>query len=139
MKNLPDLPSELILAALADLKKVEEMSDEFVVNMTDWVVYRGDQCSVCLAGAVMTQSLGSNQWNKMDVPSCYDPTTADKLSALNYFRLGEIECGLWEMHIQFLKGTIKTHMPVRPYKENFSYIFHQDMMEMVKYLQSVNL
>ena len=90
MKNLPDLPSELIRVALADLKKVEQMPDEFTVNMAEWVVYSCDQCSVCLAGAVMTQSLGSNQQNGMDVPSCYDPTIADKLSALNYFRIGEI-------------------------------------------------
>lgn len=98
--TLPDRASELIRLALADLRKVEAMPNKYIVCMSEWhsPVSFDDgsvKCSVCLAGAVLAQSL------KLDVETDYMsiadkvPRSLDrKIDALNALRQGEIESGM---------------------------------------------
>lgn len=83
MKALSNKPSELIKLALADMEKVQRRGIKF--DMTSWVDtdYQTNKiCSVCMAGAVMT--------NTLDVKSLYDldRETENKMRALNELRSG---------------------------------------------------
>lgn len=95
MTLLPDKPSELIRVALKDLEACEQ-DDRYVIDMSAWHSPQGRLCHVCLAGAVMAQSLGvSPHYEK--VPSEFqrqDPDTETKLLALNRFREGLVVAGL---------------------------------------------
>ena len=98
-QHLPTTPSELIRAALRDLRECER-DDRYVVDMSDWHApitdnYGRKVCAVCLAGAVLAQTL--------DVPREQAISTDDleqygrvgeRLRALDFLRLGEIEIGL---------------------------------------------
>lgn len=62
MKNtqLPDKPSELIRLALKDLRKTERQFWKYKIDMDIWHSGKTStlsRCSVCLAGAVMAQTL----------------------------------------------------------------------------------
>jgi hypothetical protein len=85
MSSLPDKPSELIRLALADLVKCER-SKKYRIHMSDWHV-PNSQCAVCLAGAVMAQTLGADITEER-MPCDYDESLADPLNALNNFRVG---------------------------------------------------
>lgn len=87
MKTLPDKASELIRLAIDDLEKTEK-DDRYKINMTRWHVPDYEDykvCSVCLAGAVMAQSLDANPYEWVS-PSVYQIDVALKLKALNYLR-----------------------------------------------------
>jgi hypothetical protein len=88
MTSLPDLPSALIVVALADLAKVEA-DPRYAVNMSWWhrPKDKSRRCVVCLAGAVMAKTLGSDP-TKYLAPYSFDRDVAQKLNALDAFRVG---------------------------------------------------
>lgn len=62
MNTLPTLPSQLIRLAIDDLKKV--MADpSYKVSMASWhwPTIDGEECAVCLAGAVMAKTLHADK------------------------------------------------------------------------------
>ena len=59
LPTLPTKPSELIRLALKDLAAVE-LDARYVVEMLEWHLPAVDECLVCLAGAVMAQTLGAS-------------------------------------------------------------------------------
>jgi len=81
--KLPDLPSDLILVALADLRKCEAMPEVYRVYMGTWHEREGGKCMVCLAGSVIAQTFGASPAVDSE-PSDFEHK--DKLIALNYFR-----------------------------------------------------
>lgn len=89
--SLPGKPSALIRAALADLRKVESVPDIYRVNMDVWHrEHRMDAvCEVCLAGSMISQSLGALPADHRG-PEDFDQETALKLYALNEFRVGNV-------------------------------------------------
>lgn len=90
--QLPDKPSELIRVALDDLKKCEA-SPGYRINMNNWHIPLGaGTCEVCLAGAVMAQSLGSSPRHDMSPPS-FVGSESKKLRALDCFRMGDAWSG----------------------------------------------
>lgn len=94
---LPDVPSELIRVALGDLAKAEA-DDRYAIDMGTWHSVGDDTCEVCLAGAVMAMSLGTDpRIGGGRYPTSFDNKTRDRLMALNCFRLGEVYEGLHEM------------------------------------------
>lgn len=105
-KTLPDKPSELILVALKDLEKLENRRG-IVIDMGEWLtenVEGGKKvCSVCMAGAVMYNRLGirphddPDSMNLITPGDLSDEATSAKLSALNHFRMGDINVGLVRM------------------------------------------
>lgn len=112
MTTLPDKPSELIRVALVDLEKCEA-DPRYLINMGSWHSPTCDtddcescardrkaankpngRCYVCLAGAVMAQSLDTSP-RKAGYPGSF--AEAAKLRALNDFRVGSVLSGLQEM------------------------------------------
>lgn len=99
VRKLPDKPSELITVALADLRKVERRSSNtYKINMGVWhEPFPEDggtsQCSLCLAGSVMSASLGL-PGDVSSCPSDWPVKIRNKLIALNSFRVGDVMDGL---------------------------------------------
>ena len=90
--RLPDLPSDLIRVALADLRQIEKRP-EYVVDMDIWHESRLHTCAVCFAGAVMALELGIGVNTNMEA-SDFNDDIAPKLEALEEFRAGEVDVGL---------------------------------------------
>ena len=98
--TLPTKPSELIRVALADLRECEA-DDRYRVDMWDLHSSRKGQrgqmvCHVCLAGAVLAQTLGAPRNRSISGRDLarYRSSVQDRLRALDYFRRGEIKAGL---------------------------------------------
>lgn len=136
---LPDKPSQLILVALADLRAVEN-SPAYNVDMDLWhcaAIDETDTCSVCLAGAVMAQSL------KIPIDETAQPYDLEgdeiegKLLALNKFRQGRLKSGLELMEIEAPEG-FKKNWHVVEYSTDRE-AFHEDMAIIAHYLDSVGL
>lgn len=106
MATLPDKPSELIELALTDLEKCEAEPAIFEIEMSDWcrMPEEGGRCEICLAGSVMTQSLGFrfdlHSADCLDAEDGYLATpddfgeNEDALYALDALRCGEIDSAL---------------------------------------------
>lgn len=103
--QLPDKPSDLIDLALGDLEKCEAAPDRFKVNMGEWCRQKsGDRrCEVCLAGSVLTQTLGftfdraedleafdASDGGVVATPEDFDERTEAKLLALDSLRCGNV-------------------------------------------------
>lgn len=90
--QLPEKVSELIRLALADLRKIEG-DNRYVVNMMTWHVptWHGgsEECSVCLAGAVMAKTLHAEICQRVD-PIAIAETQHDLMAliGLNELRIG---------------------------------------------------
>lgn len=98
MSKLPDKPSELIRLALADLRKCESYP-AYKIDFNRWHYPElGGACCVCLAGSVIAQSLGKNP-RFYSKPSDYNSDTEMKLEALDDFRSGNVDGGLFRMNI----------------------------------------
>lgn len=99
--NLPNKPSELLMVALSDLEAIEK-NPTYSIDLTilhsplnhRWL--NGDtRCAVCLAGAVMAQTLKVKP--DINVPlnrRFLSKDTYQKLKAIDYFRQGQISEGL---------------------------------------------
>lgn len=91
MNKLPDTLYELIDVAQRDIYSVLDKPTLYKLDMTDWV--KSDTkgavpiCAVCLAGAVMVESLGVV--GDKDIREL-SPDTLNKLRALNDFRKGDM-------------------------------------------------
>ena len=94
VKELPDLPSAMIQAALVDIRKAER-SPRYKINMVSWHE-TNSVCSVCLGGAVMAFSLAAPR-DRTVYPDSYPASLWKKLHACDYFRKGDIEEGLESM------------------------------------------
>lgn len=103
MESLPDKPSELIRLALNDLKKCEK-SEDYIINMGVYHHYHGaifGTCSVCLAGAVMAQTLKLPKATDVNnVRDFFSEVDTFKLKALDQFRTGDIMSGLMKLSIR---------------------------------------
>lgn len=104
MKKLPKKPSQLIRLALKDLETVEKMPGTYTVDMSIWHTpfrFTSGLCHVCLAGAVISQTLGGDPADYLE-PSRFvrrglfglSTKTYDRLMALDSFRRGAIQEGL---------------------------------------------
>lgn len=100
MKMLPNKPSELILVALADLEAVEQ-DGRYHVEMMFWhePSYSTGLCEVCLAGAVMARSLGTDS-STFAIPRSFDTKTSTKLEVLNDFCQGIIKASIENLGFQ---------------------------------------
>lgn len=105
MTTLPDKPSALIRLALDDLAKVEAMPEMYRVEMGEWHNPHHDdaKCRVCLAGSVIARTLGAAPGDFME-PSDYPDDVADKLCALDRFRIGRLYCGLYCIGLEAPEG-----------------------------------
>jgi hypothetical protein len=99
VKELSDVPSEMILQALEDLESVEK-DPAYKVDMLEWhlpATTMRPHCEVCFAGAVMARRFDV-QPNRYAEPQDFLPAARDKFRALNYFRTGNIVSALRYLH-----------------------------------------
>lgn len=97
VRELPDVPSELIRHALEDLDKARQV-ENVIVDMGVWhspqMYYEEHHeevaiCRMCFAGAVMRGSLGT--FDESDVtPEDFPPSDTCKLNALDQIRKGNV-------------------------------------------------
>jgi len=86
--QLPKKLSDLIELALGDLIKCER-SPKYKIDMGNWHHPRLDKCFICLAGAIIAQSLNVDV--KTDYyPSDFNDFTERRLNALNFLRGGNV-------------------------------------------------
>jgi hypothetical protein len=110
MKDLPDKPSGLLRRALEDLERCRQ-DPRYEIDMGVWhLSFAPGVCTVCLAGAVMAQTLEIPPDNKV-VP--YDlvlqygrewEVVVMKLRALNQFRIGYVGDGFQLMGLKLPEG-----------------------------------
>lgn len=97
MKKLPKKPSALLKLALTDVEAVEAMGNvEF--DMSEWIVPADDTgtCQVCIAGAVMLNSLKASYVE--DVCS-FNSVVPQEFWAIDNFRQGRLMNALEELEI----------------------------------------
>lgn len=124
---LPDLPSDLIRVALADLSRCEA-DPRYEVCMHDWHAVApspsNNICHVCMAGAVIAQTLGAAFGDDI-VPSDYTGEVRNKLEALNEFRIGRVNVALNTLGLSSLGKFGK--MNIVYYTAECSEQFHLEM------------
>ena len=128
-------PSALLLLAITDLARCE-LDPNYVIQMFTWHSprsYYSNACSVCLAGAVMAQSLNTPLRERRR-PADFDEHTANSLKALDWFRLGYLRYGLVvlghkdEARLESIEDRSITPHDVDPTE------FFSDMMSTHRYL-----
>jgi hypothetical protein len=136
--TLPSRPSALIRVALADLRKVETQPDIYRVNMDVWHRdHRTDGiCEVCLAGSIISQSLGAHPGEHRG-PEDFDQETTWKLYALNEFRVGNVFDGLCYLDRADLWLGADTRT-ITEYTANAEG-FHEDMQKLAGDLEAAGL
>lgn len=107
---LPRVPSKLIRVALADLRTCEALPEKYHMCMDVWYSpTQGGKCMLCLAGAVIAQSLGNGEHTRY--PNDF-PDDSDQLYALNAFRLGSMHAGFTALGIYNASGVMdNVNMP----------------------------
>lgn len=100
MTKLPDLPSELLTLALDDLEVIRK-DPKYRIFMLDWHLYlpQEDVCQVCLAGAVMANTLKIDRKRDAE-PLILKHKYIDKLIALDNFREGEVHSAFESLDIE---------------------------------------
>ena len=91
---------DLIIVAIKELEKHEQLPG-YEINMALFHSYdkSKDTCYLCLGGAFMAGAFpGSRKKSYMELTESTD--TSNRMSALDSFRLGQVEGGLSELDIQ---------------------------------------
>jgi hypothetical protein len=130
IEKLPDRPSALVRAALADIEECErdqrysiESIDEFWERQWHRLSKDRATCNVCAAGAVMAKSLYVN-WGETCTPDDFEQDTRKKLMALNEFRQGDIHTAL--VHIMgYAKNPLEVERRITPYAQSRRLFFRQ--------------
>ena len=118
---LPDKLSDLLELALDDLEKIEK-NPRYGITMSAWHEPLPDGiCHVCLAGAVMAQTLEVPH-NSDITPSLFPDTLSRKLNALDFLRKGEIAYAQMQMGMDvYTQGldidVIKYHIDPKGFKQ----------------------
>ena len=119
-------PSDLLLSALSDLAKCEA-DPNYRVDMRFWHKSNSIDgiCEVCLAGAVMVNSLHVPAANSY-LPEDFDHNTKNALRALNCFREGNI----WDAlaRLGYCTSIDYTPRDVVAYNPDNSNLFFHSMM-----------
>ena len=131
-KTLPDKASELIRVALKDLEACEK-SEKYHIYMGTWHEPEPTErpCAVCLAGAVMAQSLGAKT-SEMYEPVDFDENE-NKLEALNEFRDGDLAAAFEWLGVEW-EG--ESTVDVARYFDEDSSQFKEDMNNLADKLEA---
>lgn len=145
MNTLPDKPSELIRVAIRDLEAVEKLPEVYEIDMKSWHEpgrgYSPTTCAVCLAGAVMAQTLGANP-REFRYPTDYarEIRIQAKLRALNMFREGEISNGLYEFGYDYpMTNIFNCRLCALDYDSRQPEVFKQQMLSRAEMLEREGL
>lgn len=135
--KLPSKMSQLILVALKDLAKVEKDS-RYRINMN---MYHGtlwqesEKCPVCLAGAVMAKTL-KTPIHEMREPTDWPKGIREKLYAIDYLRVGDINSAADELNIKPPRAFKFSDVNIISYERN-KRKFHRDMKKLASDLKKV--
>ena len=120
--KLPNKLSELALLALADLREIT-LEGDYIYSPSSWHDKREHYCSVCLAGAVMVNTLHGDETGLI-CPIKFKE--GDKLTALDRFRKGEIRRALdifpSKEGFTIDKGEIE---PIKELEEEIEFLGHR--------------
>ena len=83
--TLPKVPSQLLWVALEDYKETVSNSDVYIIDPYYWHEPIDENCSVCLAGSVIAQSLNANK-DDLVSPHNFEFETYNCLRAIDLFR-----------------------------------------------------
>jgi hypothetical protein len=103
--ELPDELSELLKISLSDIEKCMD-SPKYSINMDVWFNYNSErhaECEVCMAGAVMAQTLSDHENMSVDrmgivEPHQLGPSFDGKLSSINSIREGSLRDAFEELY-----------------------------------------
>ena len=134
--SLPDLPSALIRVALTDLQVIQK-NPAYNIKMSMWHMTLVDDeetiCQVCLAGAVMANTLNADITRDMS-PQDYSRVDARKLDALDDFRNGHVGRAFKVLNIP-RHPTIPWYVAIDPYDPDYPNIFINAMSDMADMLE----
>lgn len=142
--RLPDLPSELLRLAVADLKAIEK-DPLYLVDMAEW--HRPNEqketCRVCLAGSVLARTLGHSPSEEVDWEKV-DPDTSNKLTAIDDMRAGDLELALLAIDIHDADsldaaGEIAKGFEPPRYDRTNPAPFHRAMEDLARKLEEAGL
>lgn len=93
--TLPDKLSALIRVAVADMRKVQA-DERYTLDAWEWHTATNEPgdaplCAVCMAGAVIAGTLGTNPEHSAS-PDDFAAPISRKLEALDSVRCGELAC-----------------------------------------------
>lgn len=132
--------STLLRIALKDLSKAER-SKKYVVNMGQW--HSPDlqgRCHVCLAGAVMANSLEVPIDRSASPEICRDEldsngvSDAEKLYALNHVRSGDMVAALYNLSVDRIPADMPAQVDVVSYREDPK-LWRRQMNNIIKLLK----
>jgi hypothetical protein len=97
--ELPNKLSALLRLAVQDAQKCEAMPEVYTLDMNKWhFPQSGGACQVCMAGAVMAQTLGAEPGHVM-APYFFGLESIEfQLEAINAMRLGHFEGAMEYLH-----------------------------------------
>jgi hypothetical protein len=100
-EKLPNKLSALLRIAVADAQKCEAMPEVYTLDMNKWhFPQSGGPCQVCMAGAVMAQTLGAEP-GRIKSPCSFGLESIEfQLEAINAMRLGHFEEAM-----EYLRGS----------------------------------
>lgn len=104
--TLPTKLSDLLELAVTDARKCEAEPERFVLDMDDWMRPRRDRCAVCMAGAVMAQSLGFDASSKerIDPAKINNDSLKNAMWAIDSMREGAYWDAAEQMQISVAGG-----------------------------------
>lgn len=89
-KKLPSKLSELLRLAVADAQEIEK-TPGYELNMNEWHTFYDGVCHVCMAGAVIGNTLGvSDTKTIFSLFGTFGEETANRLSAIDDMRTGTL-------------------------------------------------
>jgi len=134
-KELSDVPSQLILDSLEDLKLCEA-NPNIDVSMGIWFARRKDNsCIVCLAGATMYNNLNEEYLISGLNSNFFVKELRIKFQALNLFVYGDVLNALW--FLNKYSGEIQNRYIARYEEDKCG--FYKDMYQLVEDLKKVGL
>lgn len=116
--KLPEKMSDLLELALKDLVSCDR--DGLIICMNVWLHKANDVCYVCLAGAVMYQTLHMRPEERQSLLASDADNRYDyyKFLALDFLRIGDLENALIALQIP-RPEELPTYLYVRPYGQGF--------------------
>ncbi|HUF64009.1 MAG TPA: hypothetical protein VMN36_18160 [Verrucomicrobiales bacterium] len=131
MKTLPDKPSELIRLAVRDLEKIEG-DGRYQICMAQWhFPVENGPCLVCLAGAVMSRTLGAGD-REVRFPLSFGKRNAGRLLALESLARGGFREAFSRMDIEAAPPLMDYGM--LPYREDPEQ-FKADLLTVADYFE----
>ena len=135
MKVLPKDPIKLLRIAVDDMKATLESG--YKINMVVWGKNVGTpKCQVCMAGAVMLNTLKIEPNCYNDFSILYNSENSDQLSALDEIRLGRLSNFFEELEIKNYryKGSLRIPYLIINWKEYHNCDTPQEFFDQIENL-----